>query len=84
MKKLLSVLLVSAFAFSGGAVFAQRDATVNTNQHNIYISGKADDVSVVTMMMKNKTDNTVAYVDEAEIKDGEYSLKFKFTEDYAN
>ena len=84
MKKLLSVLLVSAFAFSGGAVFAQREATVNTNQHNIYISGKADDVSVVTMMMKNKTDNTVAYVDEAEIKDGEYSLKFKFTEDYAN
>ena len=48
MKKLLSVLLVSAFAFSGGAVFAQREATVNTNQHNIYISGKADDVSVVT------------------------------------
>ena len=35
MKKLLSVLLVSAFAFSGGAVFAQREATVNTTQHNI-------------------------------------------------
>lgn len=83
MKKLFSIILALSLALSGITVFAEREATVNTEQNNIYISGQAD-ASIVTILMKNKTDNTIAYADEIETKNGEYSFKFKFNEDYTD
>ena len=81
MKKNILICIISLFMFGNINVFAEREATVNTECNNIYISGEvSDDIPGVTIMLKN--DNEIAYMNQVGIIDGKYELKFKFNKNY--
>ena len=82
MKKKILSAVGSLLVLGSMTAFAEREATLNAECNNIYISGQvSEDISSVTIMMKSDS-GELAYVNEADVIDGKYSLKFKFDKDY--
>ena len=87
IKKFFSIICTAAIALSAAvpSLAAVNESQTNTVTNNIYVEGVAVNSDLVTLKMKNKTDNSLGYVDEISVEDdGTYKFKFKFNEDYTN
>ena len=83
-KKFIAVLAAMTLTASAGAVNAAY--TIDEQSQNIVLSGyvPADYVGLGTITIMIKDGNTIAYVDEADITDGKYFKKFKYTGDISD